>query len=154
MNSSLVETVIDTEGNGLLDTITKFHCLSWRDANDRGTVYGNGSIVEWLKGSEGKRILICHNMIDFDLRAFKLLLSYNWEGPVIDTLPLSWYLFPNELRHGLEEWGDTLGIPKVPIDDWENLPVESYGHRCEVDVDINWALWLKLKRKLQVLYDK
>lgn len=148
----MLETVIDTEGDGLLDTITKFHCLSWRDKNDRGTVYGNAAIVRWLQENEGKRILICHNMIDFDLRAFKKVLQYDWTGKVIDTLPLSWYLMHDSIKHGLEEWGDVFGTPKVPIDDWVNLEPEVYGYRCEVDVDINWELWLRLKRKLQELY--
>lgn len=150
----MIETVFDTEGNGLLDTITKFHCLSWKDKDGHGTVYGHSDISDWLKFSENKRILIAHNCVDFDLRAFRKLLGVSWSGPTVDTLPLSWYLFPNEPQHGLEHWGNVFGTPKVEIDDWESLPVETYGNRCEVDVEINWQFWLKAKRKLQLLYDK
>lgn len=151
---NLVETVIDTEGDGLLPSLTKFHCLSWRDKDSKGSVVGDKGVLEWLKDADGKRILICHNMQDYDLRAFKKVLKYTWTGPVVDTLPLAWYLHHSAPKHGLEYYGDLFGIPKLKIDDWENLTTEEYIARCERDCEINWQLWLRLKQKLQELYDK
>ncbi len=71
----------------------------------------------------------------------------------IDTLALSWYLFPERQKHGLADWGVDLGIPKPKVDDWQNLSYEEYKHRCEEDTKINWKLWKKLERRLEEIYE-
>ena len=71
---------------------------------------------------------------------------------LIDTLGLSWYLYPSEIKHGLEQWGEKLGVEKPKIKDWSNLRLKDYIHRCESDVEINKLLFLKQLNYLAILY--
>jgi DNA polymerase III alpha subunit (gram-positive type) len=81
-----------------------------------------------------------HNITLYDERVIAKLLNIDTlqsNDQIIDTLALSWYLYPERLKHGLEEWGKDFGVHKVEIKDWENLDVKDYIHRCEVDTVIN-----------------
>ena len=157
-------TIFDIETDGLLDVATKIHCLSY------STYYkGKLSSVKSLsKYSEIKsfilsqRFLVGHNIIRFDIPILEKLLDIKIEAKLIDTLGLSWYLTPSEIRngivvpkrkHGLESWGEHYGVPKPEIDDWENLSLEDYCHRCEEDVKINSLLWIDQYNYLLKLYD-
>ncbi len=148
----MIETVWELEADGLLDTITKIHCVSWRDATDKGTLTTYDEMRDFF--SQEGRIWIGHNIIAYDLRALSRVIGIAPKGPLIDTLPLSWYLHHNRLKHGLEEYGEEFGVPKPKIYNWTDLTLEEYCFRCEQDVEINWKLWLRLKNKLQELYDK
>lgn len=97
-------------------------------------------------------IIIGHNITLWDIPVLERLLGIKYEGKIVDTLMLSWYLFPNRNTHGLEDWGRDLGFPKPKIDDWEGLSYEEYLHRCESDVEINSLLWDKIWKYLIDLY--
>jgi DNA polymerase III alpha subunit (gram-positive type) len=71
----------------------------------------------------------------------------------IDTLSLSWYLYPERNRHGLADWGQDLGVAKPKVDDWQNLSFDEYAHRCQEDTKINWMLWKKMERRLSEIYE-
>lgn len=157
-------TIFDIETDGLLDVATKIHCLSY-------STYYKGkltSVKSLSKYSEIKsfilsqRFLVGHNIIRFDIPVLEKLLDIKIEAKLIDTLGLSWYLTPSEIRngiivpkrkHGLESWGEHYGVPKPEIDDWENLSLEDYCHRCEEDVKINSLLWIDQYNYLLKLYD-
>jgi DNA polymerase III epsilon subunit-like protein len=99
------------------------------------------------------KILVGHNIQRFDVPVVERLLNIKVNALLVDTLALSWYLYPERIRHGLEEWGEEFGIPKPVIKDWDNLSVEEYIHRCEEDVRINTTLWEKMWRDLMDLYE-
>jgi len=141
--------VIDTEGDGF--NPTKFHCLSaGQDADNISSTSDYDKMRSFLESAE---TLIGHNIQRADVLWMEKLLGVNLDDKrIIDTLPLCWALFPDLDRHGLYDWGDRLGIPKVPIDDWVNLPVEDYIHRCETDVKINLKLWDIIWGKLVAIY--
>jgi len=104
---------------------------------------------EWLSTA---RCLIGHNIVQFDVPVIEKLLSVTVNQMLIDTLAFSWYLYPERDKHGLESWGEDLGIKKPEIEDWENLSTEEYLHRCEEDVKINVKLWQKMKKYLAKIY--
>jgi DNA polymerase III epsilon subunit-like protein len=144
--------VFDIEGDGL--NPTKIHCLT-------AAIYSQG---EWrLKSTtdyEDMRkfflsadTLIGHNIYRWDVPVIERILNIKIEARVIDTLAISWYLYPNIVKHGLADWGEYFGVPKPPIEDWDNLPIEEYIHRCEEDVKINCKLWDKQWDNLTNLYD-
>jgi len=81
------------------------------------------------------------------------ILGIEIKARVIDTLFLSWYLEPDRPKHGLDSYGDEAGVPKPPIEDWENLPIEEYIHRVTEDVKINMYVWKKQLKQLLKLYD-
>lgn len=160
-------TVFDMETDGLLDTATKIHCLSYtildEDCNiiKKGSFTDYGDMTLFIKYQE---CIVGHNIIRFDIPMLKKILGIDISCTVIDTLALSWYLFPNvrgergmlipRRSHGLEAWGQILGTKKVEIKDWNNLSSEDYVHRCEEDVVINTKFWIKCKNYLHSIYEK
>lgn len=146
--------VMDIETDGLLENVTKIHCLSYLniDTDDK--------IVTLVDYNEMKKLLlqdnleICgHNIVRYDVPALEKLLSIKITARLIDTLALSWYLYPMKTKHGLEYWGDELSVKKPIILDWTDLKIEDYIHRCENDVEINSLLFLKQLNYLTLLYD-
>jgi hypothetical protein len=135
------EYVFDIEADGI--HATKIHCM-----------VANGDIVDkdfFISLSEDD-VLIGHNIIRYDIPVLERLLGIKIKAQLIDTLALSWYLFPTVNRHGLAQWGERLKIEKPIITDWENLSLEEYLHRCKEDVKINTKLWGLQKSLLIKIY--
>jgi len=95
-----------------------------------------------------------HNITLYDERMAAKLLGVSPRGKIIDTLALSWYLYPERTKHGLEEWGKEFGIHKVQIDDWNNLSNAQYIERCEQDTKINFTLYEQCIEDLKKIYDE
>lgn len=148
-------TVFDIESDGLYDNVTKIHCLCYESYLD-GELITKGKLVNYdeiRNFINTQEVLVGHNIIRYDLPVIEKILGVKFQGRSIDSLVLSWYLYPNRMRHGLEFWGDTLGVEKPQITDWENLRIEDYLHRCESDVVINSLLFGKQIKYLLELYD-
>ena len=143
--------VFDIEADGLLDTITKIHCVSYSsDGKNFHTIYDYDHMRRFFTE---EKVLIGHNIIRYDNRAIQKVLGTKVTAKVYDTLAMSWVFAPSRSRHGLDSWGETLGVQKPEIDNWENLSLEEYTHRCEEDVKINWGVWQNLIRKAKMIYD-
>ena len=144
--------VFDLEADNLLDDVTKMHVFCWQDIDnlDVNGSTDNPEVVRHLLGRA--TALVGHNIVRYDLVVLKKLFGITFKGQIIDTLPLSWYLEPSKVRHGLDAWGRVLGVAKPKVDDWTNLTYEEYEHRCSEDVVINHRLWLQLNKKLDRLY--
>ena len=146
----MTEYVFDIESDGLLDEATKIHVLSYTDME--GVVKTLTSYDDMRTFLLGADKLIGHNIVRYDLPLVKKILGIEVKADVVDTLVLSWYLHFNKVRHGLAQYGEEYGVPKPVVDDWENLSVAEYTHRCEEDVKINLKLWQQLSKKLKRLY--
>lgn len=142
--------VFDIEADGLLDSATRIHCLCWHNlsSNTSGTLTSLSDIKEFIQHAD---VLIGHNISRYDI---PLLHKFGnvFRGDIVDTLSLSWYLYPERNFHGLESWGEVFGIPKPSINDWSNLTEEEYIHRCTEDVKINVKLWRKQRKLLEHIY--
>lgn len=121
--------IFDLESDGLLDSITKIHCLVLRWKDGRIRFRGDG-IVEGVKMLQNASCIIGHNIIDFDLPAIKKVLGLEIPKSVrvIDTLVLSRLCYPTRKdldfsmnvpmdkklygRHSLKSWGYRLGVLK------------------------------------------
>lgn len=147
----MIYLVADIETDGFV--ATKIHCLSYCNPEDGGV----HSITDYEEMKELLQrediVFIIHNGIRYDKPTLQRILGITIKAKIIDSLPLSWYLFPSRKSHGLEAWGEEFGVPKPKIDDWSSLSVEEYIHRCEEDVKINLKLWLKQLAYLKNLYD-
>jgi len=144
--------VVDSESDGLAYECTKLHVLSY--TRDGKTYHSTGDYDDMRAVLDSADMLVAHNSIRHDMVAFNRILGIPMDYKRwIDTLALSWYLFPERQRHGLADWGVDLGIAKPKVDDWENLSYDEYKHRCEADVAINWRLWKKLERRLKEIYE-
>ena len=139
-----MECVFDIETDGL--NPTKIHCM----------VIDGVAITDYQEMRDCLNkvsTLVGHNIIRYDIPVLERLLNITIKATLVDTLALSWYLYPTRTRHGLAVWGEDFGISKPTVDDWENLPLEEYVNRCKEDVRINILLWKLQKGDLEALYD-
>ncbi|MDB4302040.1 DNA polymerase [bacterium] len=139
--------VFDCEGNGLKPT--KIWCIS---ANFNGKIKTTDSYEKMRSFLQNAEVLVGHNIIRWDIPNLERVLDIKITAKLVDTLAISWYIEPYKVIHGLEAWGEYFGVPKPPIPDWDNLPLEDYMERCEEDVKINTKLWDKQWKQLLKLY--
>lgn len=138
-------TVFDIETDGLLDKVSKIHCLSFQIYENNNFVT-KGSITDCQQIKNFFQVqenLVGHNIIKYDLPVLEKLLDVDINSKIIDTLAISYYLYPYRKKHGLESWGEDLGFEKPKIEDWENQSIQDYIHRCESDVEINSRLFIR-----------
>ena len=145
-----MEYVFDIECNGL--NPDKIHCLVSQSEHGEYKSARRAYILREVNSWQEDDYLIGHNIIRYDIPVLERILDINIKAKLVDTLALSWYLFPERNRHGLADWGVEFGIPKPVIEDWDNLTPEEYLHRCKEDVRINTMLWEKQKAYLEELY--
>ena len=145
-----MKIVFDIETDGLLDSLTKIHVMSWSVVGS-DTIRSTSDPEVMQQMLDRATVLVGHNIVAYDLPVLAKF-GLTTKADIIDTLPLSWYLEPNRGRHGLAFWGMDLGIKKPEVDDWQNLSLKEYTHRCEEDVKINLAVLEDLERKLKRLY--
>lgn len=147
-------TIFDIETDGLLDSLTRMHCLC-------ASIYEDNTLIEEVVITnmaelvpflERQPILIGHNVIRYDFPAIQKLTGYKHRGVIIDTLALSWYLYPERKEHGLESWGEDVRVAKPHIEDWENQSLSDYVNRCATDVVINTIIFGDFKNYLKEIY--
>tara|TARA_R110000868_G_scaffold177798_3_gene416919 strand:+ start:1019 stop:2968 length:1950 start_codon:yes stop_codon:yes gene_type:complete len=160
MNEDKRIFIADLEANGLVEeengktAANRIWCLSFCDVKDRivKSITDMNVIKKFFE--QENAIIIMHHGLGYDIRLVEKLLNFKVKAEIIDTLGLSWSLFPDRNLHGLEAWGDVFSIPKPPIIDWNNeklLP--EYINRCQEDVKINLALWDRIEWLANELYD-
>ena len=150
------EFVLDIETDGLLDKLTKVHCLVLRNIKTNEVIscadqVGYRSIQYGLKILEKAKKIVMHNGISFDLRAIRKVypnLILRPDCDIVDTLIMSRVLWP-ELepvdrdkfshieskyigRHSLAAWGERLGVSKIKFKE---------ETKKDPDVDNVWDKW-------------
>ena len=139
--------VFDLETDGLLDDVTKIHCLVIYDSEaDTTCIYndqGNQEpIVRGVQRLEDADVLVGHNVIGFDLPVLqKIYLWFNPQAFVLDTLLLS------RLYHtDMVEIDKQLDNPLMPLQLRGRHSLESYGYRLkeykgEFGKTTDWQEW-------------
>lgn len=160
--------IFDIETNGLLKTVSAVHCIVAYDIDtDTEYRFDPTQIENGLEFLQSATELIGHNIMDYDLRALKKVLGWEYKGKVTDTLVLSrliWSdlterdfekhqrgLFPSSLigSHSLKAWGVRLGKLKGDFNestDWQTYSPEMLDY-CANDVQVNLELWRKIESK-------
>ena len=148
----MADYIIDIETDGI--DATKIHCMAVREESGHiqvHTVYDDmRSFLGSLRDSDR---IIGHNFIRYDWPILSRIIKAQTKAFLVDTLALSWYLYPDVAKHGLDAWGERFSIAKPQIDDWENLDIAEYCRRCVEDVKINTMLWEKQSEYLSNLYN-
>lgn len=156
----------DIEATGLINALkeqgdkARLHVFGYKriDINTNADVFHYTQKEELQAFFDTSPTLVIHNGITFDQPALSILGYDTSKVTIIDTLYLSWYLFPHRMRHGLEVWGDELGFkkPEVADGDWArtDLPIDYFDVRVKGDVEIQVRLWHFLSGKLDELYGK
>jgi DNA polymerase I-like protein with 3'-5' exonuclease and polymerase domains len=169
--------VFDSEANGLMWDVTKIHVISLSDEKDDsqidtyfdapqvGKYKPAGSIDEAIRFiTNYNGYVVGHNIAGYDIPMFKKikpdltkhlppLMKYS-EGVtrLLDTYALSCLLYPQQKKHGLDYWGEKLGVEKPVQDQWHTLD-ESMIHRNREDVKINKNLLKHLKERREKCRD-
>ena len=139
--------VFDLETDGLLDDVTKIHCLVIYDSEaDTTCIYNDQGNQEPLSRGiqrlEDADVLVGHNIIGYDIPVIKKI--YPWFDPealVLDTLLLS------RLYHtDMMEVDKKRSIPNMPLQIYGRHSLESYGYRLseakgDYCKDTNWKEW-------------
>lgn len=147
--------IFDMESDGLLDEVTKIHCGSY-ETYYKGEVVAKGVLLskqDYIDFFSREGYFVGHNIIRYDLPVFFKILGIQPPKKVVDTLGLSFYLYPERPRHGLEYWGEDLGIEKPEVEDWKGQDLSVYIHRCQEDVKINMEIFRGFFTYLFELYN-
>lgn len=159
----MIQLVSDIETNGLLDTLTKVHCIVIKD--EHGTTGyadqpGHRPIEHALDRLATADEIIFHNGIKFDIPAIqKVYPGWKPKGVVTDTLIMARLvypevaekdaarakkgLFPGKLvgSHKLEAWGYRLGILKDEYSGgWDEWSPVMHSYMMQ-DGEVGYALW-------------
>lgn len=173
----MARLIFDIEANGLLDTVTKIHCLALMEEDGTNVQVFGGHTDEQIRNVlshlEDAPCLIGHNIIEYDIRALqKVYPAFKPRGQKIDTLICSQLIwtdlrnqdfqfqrkhpdFPGKLigRHSLESWGYRLGEFKGKVKDTEDGDAwyaqwsQELQDYCVQDIRVNQKFWNLIKSK-------
>lgn len=161
--------VWDIETDGLLDEMTKIHCIvAINPDTGEEHVFRPHQVSKGIALLNTASELIGHNIIGFDIPAIrKLYPHFNPPGTILDTLIMcrlhrpdlkdsdhAMYAagkFPAHLinRQSLESWGWRLGTKKSEFGktaDWTTFTEQMLAY-CAQDVRVNVELWHFLERQ-------
>lgn len=157
--------IFDVESDGLLNNITKIHCLCYCELST-GSITSVTEYEDMVKFfSDPTSTLIGHNIYLYDIPAVEKVLGIKVQCKnIVDTLSISHYLHsskPSSYKNGLEAYGVRFGVPKVKISEeqWSGVGMDVKEHqdlmisRCTEDVKINTNLWQEQEQQLFELYD-
>lgn len=138
----------DIECDGLLDKVTKVWCIVLKELDkDNWFKFTIDNIDEGLRFiRDDVTTIIGHNFYGYDLPVLNKLHGLDWgynciNGRVVnivDTYQLSNFTYPDIGKHGLEVWGERLGVKKPPVsaNEWEHIDMDLALFRCSKDVEI------------------
>lgn len=146
----------DIESDGLLETVTKIHVVSMgckmRDGWHIFSTNDYDEIADIFSNPDS--VIVIHNGARFDGPAIEKVLGIKVKATIVDSLSLAWYIDCGRTEgFSLESYGETFGVKKIEIEDWEGLTYEQYKLRCETDIKIQIKLWEYLLAKLRRVYD-
>lgn len=156
---SRIDFVFDIEANNLLEKVTKLWVLVLQNYKTKEfyvftdeKTWGcpkHGSFEDGVRFLSKCRYKICHNIASYDWFVLNKFYPDIWNKKTVpwesthDTYIQSkaqWYERPKAKgvkgTHGLAYYGQILGYPKPPIEDWSYWDAEKLN-RCIVDVEIN-----------------
>ncbi|MAJ28003.1 MAG: hypothetical protein CMJ92_01165 [Planctomycetes bacterium] len=139
--------VFDLETDGLLNDVTKIHCLVIYDSEADKTYHYNDEgneepIVRGVQRLEDADVIVGHNIISYDIPVIRKI--YPWFNPqalVVDTLLLS------RLYHtDMLDIDQKRSIQNMPMQLYGRHSLESYGHRLgeykgEFGKTTDWKEW-------------
>ena len=151
--------VADCESDGFIDEATKIHTfgIGWK-SEGVWKIKDTPNYSDMIKVlTNPNNTIVFHNGYLFDSVILSKILNIEVKATLIDTLAVSWVLFPNRIKEG-KKWGlgsfaPDYGFKKPEIESWIDLSYEEYANRVREDVRINIALWEDCLSYYRELYD-
>lgn len=159
-----MKLAFDIEANGLLDTVTKVHCICAVDLEtDEVFNFGPDQIEDGCRLLEKADFLVGHNIIGYDLPVLRKVADCWPMGTVIDTLVTARLIYSNLKEtdnklvlagkldkdlygsNSLKAWGQRIGIKKDEYEGGFDTFNEEMYRYCQQDVQVLKALWHYLK---------
>jgi DNA polymerase I-like protein with 3'-5' exonuclease and polymerase domains len=158
--------IFDIETDGLLEEVTKMHCLVAQDTST-GEVWKffGDTLQEGLDFLLGSPDIGGHNVIAFDIPVLQKLYGFDYKGEVYDTLVASRLIWPNLKEkdllkrtvenkligsHSLKAWGQRLRYHKGDYGNtenaWDSFSIEMLEY-CVQDVGLNIKLYELIQSK-------
>jgi DNA polymerase I-like protein with 3'-5' exonuclease and polymerase domains len=154
----------DIEANGLLDTVSKIHCIEAYDVDtDVAYSFGPNAIHNGCELLAEADTLIGHNIICYDLPALKKVMGFEPKATIRDTLVVARLIHSNlrdtdgtlvqtgrldkELygSNNLKAWGQRIGERKQEYDGGFETWNQEMQDYCAQDVRTLVQLWRYLK---------
>ncbi len=158
----------DCEADGLLDSVTKIHCLVTIDDDDKVQTYVGSEVATGVATLMKARRIVAHHALGYDVPLIKKMCGVDLhQGPeIFDTLVMSRLCWP-DLRekdfaraskdddfpkrligsHSLEAWGFRLGTEKAEKPGFDIYTQEMLDY-CIQDVKVLKELeWVIAKKK-------
>ena len=139
--------VFDLESNGLLNDVTKIHCLVIHEQETGQTIAYNDEgnaepITRGVQRLEDADVIVGHNVIGYDIPCLRKI--YSWFAPtamVVDTLLLSRLYHTDMLNID-----QTRKFKQMPLQLYGRHSLESYGYRLgeykgSFGKDTDWQEW-------------
>jgi hypothetical protein len=139
--------VFDIETDGLLETVSKFHCATALNPLTL-EVINYEDPFELSKALSSTDLVVGHNIIGYDIPAMEALTGQAISTPRFDTLIGARLLSPEGL-HSLEAYGKRLGFPKVEYNGGWSEVTEEMKRYCFQDVMLTAVLFLELIKRLR-----
>lgn len=138
--------IFDIETDGLLDKVSKIHCIGIYDTESNQTLTYNDTgntepIVRGVQMLNDADCIVGHNIISYDIPVIKKIYPWFEEPYVIDTLLLSRLYHPNlmdiDQKH---QW------QHMPLQLYGRHSLEAYGYRLKeykgcFSKDTDWREW-------------
>jgi DNA polymerase I-like protein with 3'-5' exonuclease and polymerase domains len=158
--------IFDIETDGLLDEVTKVHCIVTQCTKSGVQWKFHGDTLEKGVALLRKAPEIGgHNIICYDIPVLEKLYGFDYKGEVFDTLVASRLIYPNLKEkdilkrtvdnrligsHSLKAWGQRLNYNKGAYgeqeDAWTEFNPEMLEY-CAKDVALNVKLYEMIQRK-------
>ncbi len=156
--------VWDLESDGLLDSITKIHCIAILNldlAIKKPVLYvGEQEVKYAIEELQDADLLIGQNISGFDINAIEKVTGIRLTNKIYDTVIAARMIFPNipaayykdpetgkvlcEKGHSLKAWGMRLGLHKIQLEtDWKEY-TDEMGIYCARDVEVTYELYKHL----------
>jgi len=158
--------IFDVETDGLLQDVTKIHCMVAKDTDTQQVfkAVGHAEVTKLFK-EISKQTLAGHNIMGYDLPVVEKVLGLTHDGEVFDTLVATRTIWPN-LRdldqrkktvrpqftgsHSLDAWGQRLRFFKGDYgkqeNAWDEYTPEMLEY-CEQDVELNHKVFERIVAK-------
>ena len=149
-----MKLVFDIEANGLLPTVSKFHCSGARDV-DTGKEYWfrPDQLQEFLDLLDSADVIIAHNAYGYDVEALRILSGNDWKpkATVQCTKVMSQMLNYRRFGfgHSLKQWGEAFGDKKGDYTGgWEEFNEDMFEYMKQ-DVRLGTRVYQHLMKEVR-----